>query len=161
VRFRRIVSHPTEAGYWLVDHVGGVFSFGDANFHGSLPGVDMAAHPADLVPTADGDGYVIVATDGRHVGFGTARDVGIRTHGHAGVGPIVAAVEAATDGSYLAVDRDGIVVPCGAAPFLGSPVTQRTPVQAIGIETAATVASNDDPLSHLKLPLERRHFSSR
>ncbi|HEX2040405.1 MAG TPA: hypothetical protein VHF47_11815 [Acidimicrobiales bacterium] len=53
-----------ERGYWLVASDGGVFSFGDARFHGSMgccplnsPMVGMAEHPSH-------EGYYTVAADG-------------------------------------------------------------------------------------------------
>jgi hypothetical protein len=162
VRFTRIVSHPIELGYWLTDHVGGVFSFGEARFFGSLPGVDMATLPADLVPTASGDGYLVVARDGRCAAFGAAVEPGEgvdpsmrRTHG------IVAAVRGAVTGSALAVDIDGVVFPIGAAPFLGSPVGELGGETVIGIDVVPGATNEVDPLDGLKLPLERRRFSGR
>jgi hypothetical protein len=34
-----LVRTPDGGGYWLTSHNGGVFSFGDTQFHGSVPGV--------------------------------------------------------------------------------------------------------------------------
>ena len=73
---------PTGRGYWLVAADGGIFSFGDAAFHGSMGGsvlnkpiVGMAA-PASPPSGATGvgaggpSGYWLVAADGGIFSFG-------------------------------------------------------------------------------------------
>jgi hypothetical protein len=62
----------TGAGYWLVASDGGVFTFGDATYHGSTGGGFLAAPIAGLVATADGAGYWEVGTDGAVFAFGDA-----------------------------------------------------------------------------------------
>jgi ribosomal protein L24E len=66
---------PTGKGYWFVASDGGVFSFGDSPFLGSmggtrltLPVVGMAAFP--------GRGYWLVASDGGIFSFGGAQFFG-------------------------------------------------------------------------------------
>jgi hypothetical protein len=53
-------------GYWLVGADGGVFSFADAGFYGSLPAdhVTPAEPIVGIAPTADGEGYWLVGADG-------------------------------------------------------------------------------------------------
>ena len=53
---------------------GGVFSFGDAtsHFYGSLGGSHLNAPIVGMAPTADGDGYWLVAADGGVFSFGDA-----------------------------------------------------------------------------------------
>jgi hypothetical protein len=49
-------------GYWLVGSDGSVYSFGDAGYFGSLPG--LAVHMNDvvgLIPFSSGDGYELVS----------------------------------------------------------------------------------------------------
>jgi hypothetical protein len=60
---------PSGAGYWMVAADGGIFSFGDAAFSGSMGGsvlnhpiVGMAAPPAPA--PAGTTGYWLVARDG-------------------------------------------------------------------------------------------------
>jgi hypothetical protein len=67
-----MASSPSGNGYWLVAADGGIFSFGDAQFHGSTgairlnqPIVGMAAHNS-------GAGYWFVARDGGVFAFGAA-----------------------------------------------------------------------------------------
>ena len=66
---------PDGHGYWLLGADGGVFSFGDAQFYGSLPTV--LGHPVtnpmtSIVSTPDGHGYWVVGTDGGVFAFGDA-----------------------------------------------------------------------------------------
>jgi hypothetical protein len=67
---------PDGGGYWLVGADGGVFSFGDAPFEGSLPGIGLAATAVAILPTATGLGYIIVTANGRAIGFGDAPQFG-------------------------------------------------------------------------------------
>ena len=61
-----ITAEPDGHGYWLVAADGGVFSFGDAAFYGSIGG----ALPGDGIPavamaaTADGHGYWLATGEG-------------------------------------------------------------------------------------------------
>ena len=53
---------PDGFGYWLVGSDGSVFSFGDAQYFGSLPGLGL--HTSDvvgLIPFSSGDGYELVS----------------------------------------------------------------------------------------------------
>ena len=58
---------PSGNGYYMLGADGGIFTFGDAVYVGSLPGmgVNSLNKPAvGLVPDPDGYGYWIVAGDG-------------------------------------------------------------------------------------------------
>ena len=58
---------------------GGMFSFGGARFHGSLPGLGWcpgAGHAVAFTSTRTGDGYWVVLADGRVVAFGDAKHYG-------------------------------------------------------------------------------------
>ena len=63
---------PTGAGYWLVARDGGVFTFGDARFHGSGSGAPSLQF-AGMAPTPTGDGYWLVTRTGSVFAFGAAR----------------------------------------------------------------------------------------
>ena len=52
---------PSGRGYWLVAADGGVFTFGDARFFGSL-GLDASARAVDMADRPAGDGYWIAAS---------------------------------------------------------------------------------------------------
>jgi len=51
---------------------GGIFSFGDAAFHGSAGGVPLNAPIVGMASTRDGGGYRLVASDGGIFSFGSA-----------------------------------------------------------------------------------------
>ncbi len=65
-------------GYWLVQAGGGVFSYGNVHFYGSLPGLGIvpAAQIVGIVATPDGKGYWLVGADGGVFSFGDARFFG-------------------------------------------------------------------------------------
>ncbi len=61
-------------GYWWAGTDGGVFTFGDAAFYGSLPGEHIvpAAPIVGMARTPDGGGYWLVGADGGVFSFGDA-----------------------------------------------------------------------------------------
>ena len=66
---------PTGEGYWLVAGDGGVFTFGDAAFHGSAAG--LVDEPVEaIVASATGAGYLIVTVAGEIHTFGDAEHPG-------------------------------------------------------------------------------------
>ena len=71
-------------GYWLVASDGGIFAFGNAGYYGSIPGSGLKpagsglphslnAPIVGMVPSDDGGGYFMVASDGGVFAFGDAR----------------------------------------------------------------------------------------
>jgi hypothetical protein len=68
-------------GYWLVASDGGIFSFGDAVFHGSMGGQVLDEPVVGMAATADGGGYWLVASDGGIFSFGDAVFEGSGTGG--------------------------------------------------------------------------------
>ena len=67
---------PDGGGYWLVGADGGVFSFGDASYHGSLGGRQLGKAIVAMAATPDGRGYWLVAADGGVLAFGDASFLG-------------------------------------------------------------------------------------
>nr|MBF6554771.1 hypothetical protein [Acidimicrobiales bacterium] len=63
-------------GYWLVASDGGIFSFGDAGFHGSTGAIRLNKPVVGMAATPDGGGYWLVASDGGIFSFGNARFFG-------------------------------------------------------------------------------------
>ncbi|MGC5204420.1 hypothetical protein ACPXA8_27965, partial [Klebsiella pneumoniae] len=59
-------------GYWLVASDGGIFSFGDAAFHGSTGGFRLNQPIVGMATTPSGAGYWLVASDGGIFSFGDA-----------------------------------------------------------------------------------------
>lgn len=126
---------PDGRGYYMLGSDGGVFTFGNAVFVGSLPGLGVVLNqPAvGLVPDPDRDGYWIVAADGGVFGF-RAPFRGAVPQALPGVllnQPIVGMVSYG-DG-YLQVAADGGVFNFSSLKFLGSlgAMPPDTPVVAI------------------------------
>ena len=63
-------------GYWLAASDGGVFSFGDANFYGSMAGRPLNRPVVAIPPAPDGKGYWLAASDGGVFSFGDANFYG-------------------------------------------------------------------------------------
>ncbi len=105
-RFAAIAGTPDGKGYWLAQAGGGVFSYGDATFYGSLPGLGIkpAAPIVGIASTPDGHGYWLVGADGGVFAFGDAAFLG---SGNDGVPR--AALLATSDGSgYLLPASTGL-----------------------------------------------------
>ena len=63
---------PDGKGYWLVASDGGIFTFGDANFDGSMPGVGDMGTAVSMAPAVGVDGYYILTAQGNVYAFGQA-----------------------------------------------------------------------------------------
>ena len=59
-------------GYWLAASDGGVFTYGDAHFYGSLASDHLKSPIVGILPTPDGKGYWLVAKNGQVYPFGDA-----------------------------------------------------------------------------------------
>jgi hypothetical protein len=64
-----MVATPDGGGYWEVAADGGIFSFGDATFHGSMGGTRLNQPIVGMAATPGGGGYWEVAADGGIFGF--------------------------------------------------------------------------------------------
>jgi hypothetical protein len=126
-------------GYWLAAADGGVFTFGNAGFHGSLGDVRLNAPVVGVASTPDGGGYWLVAADGGVFSFGDAS-----FHGSLGDvrlnAPVVGMASTPDGGGYWLVAADGGVFSFGDAAFFGSlgatPPGSRTPVVAMAAGNA-------------------------
>ncbi len=117
-------------GYWLVGNDGGIFSFGSAQFHGSMGGVALQRPVVGIVPTPDRGGYWLDASDGGVFSFGdtlfygSIPGLGFHPAGsglpHSLNAPIVGMVPSHDDGGYFMVAADGGVFAFGDATFAGS-----------------------------------------
>ena len=134
-----IVPTTDRGGYWLDASDGGIFAFGDAGFYGSIPGLGL--HPAGsglpdsldapivgMVPSADGGGYFMVASDGGVFAFGDARFAGSCPGIGGCSGAAVAVMPDATGNGYWLVTQSGHVYTFGDAPYYGAPGPQSVPV---------------------------------
>jgi hypothetical protein len=128
-------------GYWLVASDGGIFTFGDAVFHGSIPGLGFApagssnpkrlnAPIVGMVPSADGGGYFMVASDGGVFTFGDAKFEGSCPGIGGCAGPVVAVMPDSSGNGYWVVTQAGDVYSFGNAPYLGAPGSTGSPVTA-------------------------------
>ena len=128
-----------KGGYWLVASDGGIFAFGDAGYFGSIPGDGLSPAGSGLphslnapivamVPSSDGGGYFMVASDGGVFAFGDARFAGSCPGIGGCSGAAVAVVPDASGNGYWLVTQTGNVYAFGDAPFYGAPGNQGSPV---------------------------------
>ncbi len=117
-----IAATPEGTGYWVVTNDGGVFSFGNASFQGSLGDLLLDAEIVALVPTPTGEGYWLAAADGGIFAFGDADFLG-SLGGLSLAAPIVDMVATPGGGGYWLAGKDGGVFTFGDAPYLGSAVS--------------------------------------
>lgn len=70
----QMVATKSGKGYWIVAADGGVFDYGDASFHGSLPGLGVTPNApiVSMTITADEGGYWLLGADGGVFCFGNA-----------------------------------------------------------------------------------------
>ena len=82
---------PDGGGYWLVAADGGIFSYGDALFHGSAGNLPLVQPMVGMAAMPDGGGYWFSAADGGLFNYGNAPFYGSGTglglgevvgHGH-------------------------------------------------------------------------------
>ena len=111
---------PTGHGYWLVASDGGIFTFGDATFLGSLGALRLNQPIVGMAATPTGHGYWLVASDGGIFTFGDATFLGslgaLRLNQ-----PIVGMAPIAASGAgYWLVASDGGIFTFGDATFAGS-----------------------------------------
>ena len=109
---------PTQ-GYWQVAADGGVFSFGNAAFYGSMGGLPLNQPIVGITAGPDDQGYWEVASDGGLFSFGDAVFYG-SMGGHPLNEPIVGIATTPDRQGYWEVARDGGIFSFGDAVFYGS-----------------------------------------
>ncbi|HUJ61265.1 MAG TPA: glycoside hydrolase domain-containing protein [Kofleriaceae bacterium] len=124
-----IASTLSGGGYWIVKGDGGVFSYGDAAFHGSAGGSPINEPTVSIATTADGSGYWLTASDGGVFSYGDAPFMG-STGGVALNAPMVGVARG--PGGYWLAAADGGVFSFGA-PFHGSAGSIRLAAPVVGI----------------------------
>jgi hypothetical protein len=125
-----VTSPSTSHGYWLVGSDGGIFSFGSAQFYGSMGGITLQRPVVGIVPTRDRGGYWLDASDGGVFSFGDTQfygsipGLGLNPAGSGKPNslnaPIVGMVPSHDQGGYFMVASDGGVFAFGDAHFAGS-----------------------------------------
>ena len=125
----------SRGGYWLVASDGGIFAFGNAGYYGSIPGSGLKpagsglprslnAPIVGMVPSSDGGGYFMVASDGGVFAFGDARFEGSCPGIGGCQGAAVAVVPDASGNGYWVVTSLGAVYTFGDAHNDGQPGQQ-------------------------------------
>ena len=73
-----IAGSPNGAGYWLVGSDGGIFTFGNAGYFGSVPGQGIIGQPpvVGISRTPSGAGYWLVGSNGAVYSYGDATFLG-------------------------------------------------------------------------------------
>ena len=122
----------TGGGYYMVGSDGGIFSFGDAEFFGSMGDQRLNAPVQSLVPDPDGEGYWLVASDGGIFAFGA------EFHGSMGdrvLNKPVTGMVPFGDG-YLMVAEDGGIFDFSSFPFFGSLGDRTIPYPIVSVAVA-------------------------
>jgi glucose/arabinose dehydrogenase len=115
---------PGGGGYWLAARDGGIFTYGDAPYLGSMGGPRLNSPIVGVAATPTGRGYWLVAADGGIFSFGDAAFLGstgaLRLNS-----PVVGMAATPSGRGYWLVARDGGIFTFGDATFLGSMGGQR------------------------------------
>ena len=111
--------HPTAAGTGWSASDGGVFSFGDATFHGSHGAAHLNAPIVGMAATPSGNGYWLVGSDGGVFTFGDATFHGSEGATHLNA-PIVGMAPTPSGAGYGLVGGDGGMFTFGDAGYVGS-----------------------------------------
>ena len=119
-------------GYWEVASDGGVFSFGDARFYGSMGGTHLNAPIVGVASAPGGQGYWEVASDGGVFSFGDARFYGSMGGQHLNA-PIVGVATTPSGAGYWQVASDGGLFSFGDARFYGSMGGQHLNAPIVGV----------------------------
>jgi hypothetical protein len=114
-----VTQTPSGNGFWTVASDGGVFSLGDAAFHGSTGAIKLNKPVVGMAATPTGNGYWLVAADGGVFSFGDAKFQG-STGGVRLNKPVVGMAATPTGNGYWLVASDGGIFNFGDAGFSGS-----------------------------------------
>ena len=124
-------------GYFMVGADGGVFSFGDAKFEGSCPGIGGCSGTAvTVMPDASGNGYWLVTVTGHVYAFGDATAFGAPATPSA---PVTSATRTPDGKGYWILLANGAVGAFGDAASLGGPGGQTG-----GLNPATAIFSTSD-----------------
>ena len=127
-----------DGGYWLVALDGGVFTFGDAGYYGSLVGVVSGTggtKTVALAPDPHGGGYWLASANGAVAAFGDAPSFSSAA-GLPLSAPVVGLAATPDGGGYWEVAADGGVFSYGDAHFYGSMGSERLNALVGGIASS-------------------------
>jgi hypothetical protein len=132
--FVAIATTPNGKAYWLAQAGGGVYTFGDAGYFGSLPGIGVVpAQPiVGIASTPDGRGYWMVGADGGVFAFGDAGYYGSLPGSRITPNAPITSIAPTGDGrGYWLLGADGGVFTFGDAGFEGRQTTANAPYVSI------------------------------
>jgi len=134
----RVVNNPSGglSGYWVAAPDGGVFTFGDAVFYGSVGGQKLNAPILGLAATPTGAGYWLLGADGGIFSFGDATFFG--STGSLRLNKPVVGMSARGADGYWLVASDGGIFSFGRAPFFGSTGSLRLNRPIVGMAPTRT-----------------------
>jgi BclA-like protein len=146
----RVAEQGNGSGYWLVASDGGVFTYGTAQYYGSMGGKHLNSPITGIVATTDGHGYWLVAKDGGVFSFGDAT-----FDGSMGAATLTAPVVGMTSNSADAIGSQGPTGPVGATGVAGPQGPAGQPnygyIYNLGAQTVAieapVVFDSNGPLS--------------
>ena len=129
---------PESPGWWVLDEAGGVFCYGAALYHGSIPGMGAPAPSARIVglaSTPTGMGYWILDEAGGVYCFGDAEFHGSTPALRLEHPPAPArAIGAAPEGNgYVVLEADGMLRSFGTVPEIGHACPGRA-IDAVGFD---------------------------
>jgi hypothetical protein len=127
----------TGKGYWLGAGDGGIFSFGDAKFFGSMGGKKLNQPIVGMTATPTNLGYWLVASDGGIFSFGDAKFFG-SMGGTKLNQPIVGMTATPASRGYRMVASDGGIFSFGDAAFFGSTGNMRLNQPIVGMTETPT-----------------------
>jgi putative pyrroloquinoline-quinone binding quinoprotein/quinohemoprotein amine dehydrogenase alpha subunit-like protein len=119
-------------GYLLIARDGGIFSFGDATYHGSTGGLRLNAPIVGAATTPGGKGYWLAASDGGIFSFGDAAFKG-STGSLKLAKPFVGMAATPSGQGYWLVASDGGIFAFGDAAFKGSTGSLRLAQPIVGM----------------------------
>ena len=124
-------------GYWLDASDGGIFTFGSAQFYGSMGGTRLNQPMVGMAATPTGRGYWLAAADGGVFSFGDARFYGSKGDTHLNQ-PVVGIASTATGEGYWLVAKDGGIFSFGDARFYGSTGSSSLGAPVVGMAATPT-----------------------
>ena len=132
-----LATTPSGHGAWFAATDGGVFTTGDAHFHGSTGNIHLAQPVVGIAATPTGRGYWLVAKDGGVFSFGDARFHGSTGNIHLAQ-PVVGIAATPTGRGYWLVAKDGGVFSFGDARYHGSTGNIHLNQPVVGIAASPT-----------------------
>ncbi|MGD9796849.1 MAG: SpoIID/LytB domain-containing protein [Acidimicrobiia bacterium] len=124
-------------GYWLTSNDGGVFSYGDAVFHGSAGNLALNGPVLGMAARPNGAGYWLVGSDGGIFSYGDAPFYG--STGNIKLNqPVVGMAPTPSGHGYWMVASDGGIFAYGDASFHGSTGGTRLNKPIVGMAPTAT-----------------------